>query len=83
MQSPGRGQPARSGAHLTGNGTTRYETEPAHGGLFSAPDRAPRGRGLSSDVGPLDVFNVPEREKDEVLTAVAAHRDEVTEGYSR
>jgi hemoglobin len=29
----------------------------------------------------LDSFNVPEREKDEVLGAFAAHKDEVTEGY--
>src|SRR3954452_3438291 len=29
----------------------------------------------------LDVFNVPAREKAEVLGAFAAHKDEVTEGY--
>jgi hemoglobin len=29
----------------------------------------------------LDSFDVPEREKDEVLGAFAAHKDEVTEGY--
>jgi hemoglobin len=29
----------------------------------------------------LDSFNVPEREKEEVLGAFAAHKDEVTEGY--
>jgi hemoglobin len=28
----------------------------------------------------LDAFNVPQREKDEVLAAFAAHKDEVTEG---
>jgi hemoglobin len=28
----------------------------------------------------LDLFNVPEREKNEVLGAFAAHKDEVTEG---
>jgi hemoglobin len=28
----------------------------------------------------LDAFNVPQREKDEVLTAFAAHKGEVTEG---
>jgi hemoglobin len=28
----------------------------------------------------LDFFNVPQREKDEVLAAFAAHKDEVTEG---
>jgi hemoglobin len=31
----------------------------------------------------LDFFKVPEREKEEVLTAFAAHKGEVTEGYSR
>ena len=30
----------------------------------------------------LDVFEVPEREKGEVLAAFAAHKGEVTEGYS-
>ena len=29
----------------------------------------------------LDSFNVPKREKEEVLGAFAAHKDEVTEGY--
>jgi hemoglobin len=29
----------------------------------------------------LDSFSVPEREKEEVLGAFAAHKDEVTEGY--
>jgi hemoglobin len=29
----------------------------------------------------LDSFNVPAREKEEVLGAFAAHKDEVTEGY--
>ncbi|HEY9378554.1 MAG TPA: group 1 truncated hemoglobin [Jiangellaceae bacterium] len=29
----------------------------------------------------LDSFDVPDREKDEVLGAFAAHKDEVTEGY--
>jgi hemoglobin len=31
----------------------------------------------------LDFFEVPEREKEEVLTAFAAHKGEVTEGYSQ
>jgi hemoglobin len=31
----------------------------------------------------LDVFEVPDREKGEVLAAFAAHKDEVTEGYSQ
>jgi hemoglobin len=30
----------------------------------------------------LTAFNVPEREKGEVLAAFAAHKDEVTEGYT-
>jgi hemoglobin len=29
----------------------------------------------------LDSFNVPDREKEEVLGAFAAHKNEVTEGY--
>ena len=29
-----------------------------------------------------DSFQVPDQEKDEVLTAFAAHKDEVTEGYA-
>ena len=29
----------------------------------------------------LDYYNVPEREKEEVLAAFAAHKDEVTAGY--
>ena len=31
----------------------------------------------------LDHFGVPEREKGEVLAAFAAHKDEVTQGYSQ
>jgi hemoglobin len=31
----------------------------------------------------LDVFKVPEREKGEVLGAFAAHKDEVTRGYTQ
>jgi len=31
----------------------------------------------------LDAFSVPEQEKGEVLAAFAAHKDEVTEGYSQ
>src|SRR5262245_21890319 len=31
----------------------------------------------------LDHFNVPEREKQEVLAAFAAHMGEVTEGYAQ
>jgi hemoglobin len=31
----------------------------------------------------LDSFHVPEREKGEVLAAFAAHKGEVTEGYSQ
>ena len=30
----------------------------------------------------LDFFKVPEQEKEEVLSAFGAHKDEVTEGYS-
>jgi hemoglobin len=31
----------------------------------------------------LDVFKVPEQEKGEVLAAFAAHKDEVTQGYTQ
>jgi hemoglobin len=31
----------------------------------------------------LDFFKVPEREKEEVLAAFAAHEGEVTKGYSQ
>jgi hemoglobin len=31
----------------------------------------------------LDIFNVPEREKAEVLAAFAAHKDEVTQGSTQ
>jgi hemoglobin len=31
----------------------------------------------------LDFFKVPGQEKEEVLAAFAAHKDEVTEGYSK
>jgi hemoglobin len=31
----------------------------------------------------LDAFNVPEQEKGEVLAAFAAHKDEVTQGYTQ
>jgi hemoglobin len=31
----------------------------------------------------LDAFNVPEQEKGEVLAASAAHKDEVTQGYTQ
>jgi hemoglobin len=31
----------------------------------------------------LDFFKVPEREKEEVLAAFAAHKGEVTQGYSQ
>jgi hemoglobin len=31
----------------------------------------------------LDVFNVPEQEKGEVLAAFAAHKDEVNQGYTQ
>jgi hemoglobin len=33
------------------------------------------------NLGTLDFFQVPEREKGEVLAAFAAHKGEVTEGY--
>ena len=59
---------------------------------FSRPGRSPSGAEISpaifdevaAELGrSLDHFNVPEREKGEVLAAFAAHKDEVTEGYSQ
>jgi len=37
---------------------------------------------VAAELGrPLDFFKVPEREKGEVLSAFAAHKGEVNEGY--
>jgi hemoglobin len=39
---------------------------------------------VASELGrTLEAFKVPEQETEEVLSAFAAHKDEVTEGYSQ
>jgi hemoglobin len=59
---------------------TVHELEEAHRELKISPaifDEVAAELGRS-----LDHFNVPEPEKGEVLAAFAAHKGEVTEGYS-
>jgi hemoglobin len=61
-------------------GSTHLGLEEAHRELEISPavfDEVAAELGRS-----LDHFNVPEREKGEVLAAFAAHKGEVTEGYS-
>jgi hemoglobin len=62
-------------------GSTPLGLEEAHRELKISPavfDEVAAELGRS-----LDHFNVPEREKEEVLAAFAAHKGEVTEGYSQ
>ena len=61
-------------------GSTHLGLEEAHRALKISPaifDEVAAELGRS-----LDHFNVPEQEKGEVLAAFAAHKGEVTEGYS-
>jgi hemoglobin len=61
-------------------GSTPLGLEEAHRALMISPaifDEVAAELGRS-----LDHFNVPEPEKGEVLAAFAAHKGEVTEGYS-
>src|SRR5512141_2289894 len=65
----------------TKSGSTPLGLEEAHRELKISPAEfdevaAELGRTLGS-------FEVPEREKQEVLAAFVAHKDEVTEGYSQ
>ena len=62
-------------------GSTHLGLEEAHRALKISPaifDEVAAELGRS-----LDHFNVPESEKGEVLAAFAAHKGEVTEGYSQ
>jgi hemoglobin len=62
-------------------GSTPLGLEEAHRELKISPavfDEVAAELGRS-----LDFFNVPEPEKEEVLAAFAAHKGEVTEGYSQ
>ena len=59
-------------------GSTALGLEEAHRDLRIAPQEFDE---VAAELGrALDAFNVPEREKGEVLAAFAAHKGEVTEG---
>jgi hemoglobin len=59
-------------------GATQIGLEEAHRALRIAPNEFDAVAGVLSRT--LDEFGVPQREKDEVLAAFAAHKGEVTEG---
>jgi hemoglobin len=62
-------------------GATPLGLEEAHRELKISPAEFDE---VAAELGrTLDVFKVPEREKGEVLAAFAAHKDEVTEGFSK
>ncbi|WP_042778786.1 group I truncated hemoglobin [Sinorhizobium fredii] len=59
-------------------GTTPLGLEEAHRDLRISPEEFDE---VAAELGrTLDFFKVPKREKDEVLAAFAAHKDEVTAG---
>ena len=61
-------------------GSTVLGLEEAHRNLRISPAEFDE---VAAELGrPLDSFEVPEQEKGEVLGAFAAHKDEVTEGYT-
>jgi hemoglobin len=65
----------------TNPGSTSLGLEEAHRELKISPAEFDE---VAAELGrTLDFFKVPEREKEEVLAAFAAHKGEVTEGYSR
>lgn len=60
-------------------GSTVLGLEEAHRRLRISPDEFDE---VAAELGrTLDAVGVPNQEKDEVLAAFAAHKDEVTEGY--
>jgi len=60
-------------------GTSEMGLEEAHRELKISPDEFDE---VAAELGrSLDAFNVPQREKEEVLAAFAAHKNEVTTGY--
>jgi hemoglobin len=62
----------------TNPGSTALGLEEAHRDLRISPAEFDE---VAAELGrTLDVFNVPAREKEQVLTAFAAHKTEVTEG---
>ena len=63
----------------TKSGSTPLGLEEAHRDLKISPAEFDE---VAAELGrSLDFFEVPEREKEEVLAAFAAHKGEVTEGY--
>jgi hemoglobin len=65
----------------TNPGSTSLGLEEAHRELKISPVEFDE---VAAELGrTLDFFKVPEGEKEEVLAAFAAHKGEVTEGYSR
>jgi hemoglobin len=60
-------------------GSTTVGLEEAHRDLKISPEEFDEVAAELTRT--LDVFDVPEREKEEVLGAFAAHKDEVTTGY--
>lgn len=60
-------------------GKTQMSLEKAHFDLHIAPEEFDAVAGELSKA--LDYYQVPEREKGEVLAAFSAHKDEVTAGY--
>jgi hemoglobin len=72
------GGPQRYAA--TEPGSTHLGLEEAHRALKISPAEFDE---VAAELGrTLDFFKVPEQEKGEVLAAFAAHKGEVTEGYS-
>ena len=64
----------------TNPGSTQLGLENAHRELKISPAEFDE---VAAELGrTLDHFDVPAHEKEEVLGAFAAHKDEVTEGYS-
>ena len=62
-------------------GSTPLGLEEAHRELKISPAEFDE---VAAELGrTLDFFKVPEREKEEVLAAFAAHKGEVTQGYSQ
>ena len=60
-------------------GATPLGLEEAHRDLKISPEEFDE---VAAELGrTLDFFKVPQIEKDEVLAAFAAHKDEVTAGY--
>jgi hemoglobin len=60
-------------------GSTPLGLEEAHRDLKISPDEFDE---VAAELArTLDAFSVPEREKEEVLGAFAAHKEEVTAGY--